>query len=98
MRAAPPAPHRRRSDLPPRGASRRQAASRQRRSPKGSDGSPREKRAERAGAAERPDYRVDALAKGLRVLGLFDEQHPVVDGSPTWPARPGSRCRPCTGW
>ena len=28
-------------------------------------------------AGGRPDYRVGALAKGLRVLGLFDERHPV---------------------
>jgi IclR family transcriptional regulator, pca regulon regulatory protein len=27
-------------------------------------------------AAERPEYRVEALAKGLRILSLFDEQRP----------------------
>ncbi|UQX87403.1 IclR family transcriptional regulator [Jatrophihabitans telluris] len=27
-------------------------------------------------APERPEYRVEALAKGLRILSLFDEQHP----------------------
>jgi IclR family pca regulon transcriptional regulator len=27
-------------------------------------------------APERPGYRVEALAKGLRILSLFDEQHP----------------------
>jgi IclR family pca regulon transcriptional regulator len=39
--------------------------------------------ADRAGSAaarpepqERPGYRVEALAKGLRILSLFDEQHP----------------------
>ncbi|MGD0703904.1 MAG: IclR family transcriptional regulator [Trebonia sp.] len=28
------------------------------------------------GAAERPEYRVEALAKGLRILSLFDEKRP----------------------
>src|SRR5579859_6774872 len=28
-------------------------------------------------AAERPEYRVEALAKGLRFLSLFDEQRPT---------------------
>ena len=27
-------------------------------------------------SAERPEYRVEALAKGLRILSLFDEQRP----------------------
>src|SRR6202043_681691 len=27
--------------------------------------------------SERPGYRVEALAKGLRILSLFDEQHPT---------------------
>ena len=27
-------------------------------------------------SAERPGYRVEALAKGLRILSLFDEQRP----------------------
>ena len=31
---------------------------------------------ERPEAPERPGYRVEALAKGLRILSLFDEQHP----------------------
>jgi IclR family pca regulon transcriptional regulator len=31
---------------------------------------------ERQEAPERPGYRVEALAKGLRILSLFDEQHP----------------------
>jgi IclR family transcriptional regulator, pca regulon regulatory protein len=29
------------------------------------------------GPAERPEYRVEALAKGLRILSLFNEQRPV---------------------
>jgi len=29
-----------------------------------------------AAAAERPEYRVEALAKGLRILSLFNEQRP----------------------
>src|SRR4051794_36598018 len=31
----------------------------------------------RDGPAERPEYRVEALAKGLRLLSLFDEQRPT---------------------
>jgi len=31
---------------------------------------------DRSEAPERPGYRVEALAKGLRILSLFDEQHP----------------------
>src|ERR1700728_5310350 len=31
---------------------------------------------ERPEAPERPGYRVEALAKGLRILSLFDEQRP----------------------
>jgi IclR family pca regulon transcriptional regulator len=31
---------------------------------------------DRPEAPERPGYRVEALAKGLRILSLFDEQHP----------------------
>ncbi len=31
---------------------------------------------EAAGAQERPEYRVEALAKGLRILSLFDEKRP----------------------
>jgi len=30
-----------------------------------------------AGAGEKPEYRVEALAKGLRLLSLFDEQRPT---------------------
>lgn len=30
-----------------------------------------------SGAGEKPDYRVEALAKGLRLLSLFDEQRPT---------------------
>ena len=30
----------------------------------------------RGGAAQRPEYRVEALAKGLRILSLFDEKRP----------------------
>jgi IclR family pca regulon transcriptional regulator len=33
-------------------------------------------RASAAGSAERPEYRVEALAKGLRILSLFNEQRP----------------------
>ena len=29
------------------------------------------------GNGEKPEYRVEALAKGLRLLSLFDEQRPV---------------------
>jgi hypothetical protein len=29
-----------------------------------------------AESAERPEYRVEALAKGLRILSLFNEQRP----------------------
>jgi IclR family transcriptional regulator, pca regulon regulatory protein len=32
---------------------------------------------EQSAAAERPEYRVEALAKGLRILSLFDEQRPT---------------------
>jgi IclR family transcriptional regulator, pca regulon regulatory protein len=32
---------------------------------------------DRTEAADRPEYRVEALAKGLRILSLFDEQRPV---------------------
>jgi IclR family pca regulon transcriptional regulator len=28
-------------------------------------------------SSEKPEYRVEALAKGLRILSLFDEQHPT---------------------
>src|SRR4051812_12242076 len=31
----------------------------------------------RDGPPERPEYRVEALAKGLRLLSLFDEQRPT---------------------
>ena len=31
---------------------------------------------DRPESPERPGYRVEALAKGLRILSLFDEQHP----------------------
>src|ERR1700734_159425 len=31
--------------------------------------------------SERPEYRVEALAKGLRILSLFDEQRPTWRGS-----------------
>ena len=34
-------------------------------------------RAGGAGAGEKPEYRVEALAKGLRLLSLFDEQRPT---------------------
>jgi len=30
-----------------------------------------------ADSGERPEYRVEALAKGLRILSLFDEQRPT---------------------
>src|SRR5580692_4732395 len=30
-----------------------------------------------AGSGDRPEYRVEALAKGLRILSLFDEQRPT---------------------
>jgi IclR family pca regulon transcriptional regulator len=33
-------------------------------------------RPDRPESPERPGYRVEALAKGLRILSLFDEQHP----------------------
>jgi IclR family pca regulon transcriptional regulator len=36
----------------------------------------RPERPERPESPERPGYRVEALAKGLRILSLFDEQHP----------------------
>ena len=38
---------------------------------------PAEAGPDHAESAERPGYRVEALAKGLRILSLFDEQHPT---------------------
>ena len=37
---------------------------------------PAEPAPDRPESPERPGYRVEALAKGLRILSLFDEQHP----------------------
>ena len=38
---------------------------------------PAEAGPDHAESPERPGYRVEALAKGLRILSLFDEQHPT---------------------
>ena len=46
--------------------------------------------------AQRPEYRVEALAKGLRILSLFDEKRPVLAGQRPRRRRPGCRCRPST--
>lgn len=56
--------------MPPRTASSSSAALRPVESPAGA-GSP-----DRPESPDRPGYRVEALAKGLRILSLFDEQHP----------------------
>ena len=52
--------------------------------------------ADRPGSPERPEYRVEALAKGLRILSLFNEQRPSWRVSDL-AAAAGCRCRRCTG-
>jgi IclR family pca regulon transcriptional regulator len=46
-------------------------------SPAGSSPAESSPAAETTEAAHRPDYRVEALAKGLRILSLFDEKRPT---------------------
>jgi IclR family pca regulon transcriptional regulator len=46
-------------------------------SPAGPRASSSQDAAGTAEAAQRPDYRVEALAKGLRILSLFDEKRPT---------------------
>src|SRR4029077_19718694 len=46
----------------------------------GPPGRERASRASAAGSAERPEYRVEALAKGLRILSLFNEKRPSWRG------------------
>ena len=46
-------------------------------------------------STERPEYRVEALAKGLRILSLFDEKRPSWRVSDL-AAAAGLPCRPFT--